>query len=679
MSADITFKLKRGVIEGVTPPSLTHGELAVNTTDKRLFVGGLNGEIIPFNKNYVSPVTPSNPIEGDYWFNGSNNYAYYDNSWVPAGGGGGSGGSFNPNIQIVFNAGLSGNGDVTIVGGNLAVLTSEITDDHPNATGGDVFISGNLIVQGTYPGAIDGLNRDQTLYLNRGILVTGGAIFANGMTAYGSFNLNGVVKVNGVSLTDLIVTGSSGVGSGANTFVGLQSFNSGLTTNHLYSTNGATFANGIRVTRGGMSITGGASITGGLTAYGKVRLLGDVIVDGSITVRGTTASELTVSPNIFSAIQSMEAGLSANYLYVSRGATFAGNGIRITSGGASITGGLTAYGNTNIFGTFKINGQSIATNTISTSSFNNWSALQRFQGGILVENAMTVTGRALFRNGIAVTDSGITFTGIQSLYVNSPAVFFKGTTFSGPVSLPIGITFSAAQVNFNTTTKFNTAPTFFSNAYFKRAVSFGNTNTLASSITVSIDHYAASTSTIPRTALLVTKGDTSLQKITYTTLGTVSDRSLKTNIQPYTESDNSMGIFGKKWLPSIRNQFIPYSFQYAYNGLTGMNPQYGFMADELKYVDPNLISTSTIFVDGLSSDESGVTGISGYTLNVGNLLFGTIEAIRELDAEVCRLWKTASPPPPSRSKDNDLWFDPETSKMYMRFNDGTQSQWIQTS
>jgi hypothetical protein len=93
------------------------------------------------------------------------------------------------------------------------------------------------------------------------------------------------------------------------------------------------------------------------------------------------------------------------------------------------------------------------------------------------------------------------------------------------------------------------------------------------------------------------------------------------------------------------------------------------MANDLQYVDSKLVSLDFL------PDE----GVTSYSISQDQLLFGAIEAIRELDAEVCRLWKTSCLPPPSRAKDNDLWFDPTTSKMYMRFNDGTQSQWIQTS
>jgi hypothetical protein len=47
MSDEIIYKIKRGITAGAVPSSLTFGELAVNTTDGVLFVGGPSGNIVP--------------------------------------------------------------------------------------------------------------------------------------------------------------------------------------------------------------------------------------------------------------------------------------------------------------------------------------------------------------------------------------------------------------------------------------------------------------------------------------------------------------------------------------------------------------------------------------------------------------------------------------------------------
>ena len=75
MSNEITFKLKRGVSGGGEPSGLTHGELAINTTDKRLFVGGITGLAEPLNNRIFISVTENPegnwyPIAGDRWWTG---------------------------------------------------------------------------------------------------------------------------------------------------------------------------------------------------------------------------------------------------------------------------------------------------------------------------------------------------------------------------------------------------------------------------------------------------------------------------------------------------------------------------------------------------------------------------------------------------------------------------------
>ena len=157
----------------------------------------------------------------------------------------------------------------------------------------------------------------------------------------------------------------------------------------------------------------------------------------------------------------------------------------------------------------------------------------------------------------------------------------------------------------------------------------------------------------------------------------ISDVALKSNIVKYTESTvSSVPIPTGKWLPDIRNFFQPYTF--TYNNAPELGTKYGYLAQELANIDSKVAGSSFLSSEGNTGD-SLTAGTTNYFINQDQLLFGAVEAIRELDAEVCRLWKTSSAPPPSRAKDNDLWFDPTTSKMYLRFNDGTQSQWIQPS
>jgi Chaperone of endosialidase len=167
-----------------------------------------------------------------------------------------------------------------------------------------------------------------------------------------------------------------------------------------------------------------------------------------------------------------------------------------------------------------------------------------------------------------------------------------------------------------------------------------------------------------------------------------SDINLKSNIANYTDSTVRFG----KWLPAIKNNISPYSF--TYTDSPDMGKRYGYLAQNIASADPVLSKSDFLLSEGTTGFYITVTGPSGdpvyqynpnltgttqYFISMDQLLFGAVEAIRELDAATCRLWTTPCLPPPSRIKDGDFWFEPTTSKMYMRFNDGTQSQWIQTS
>jgi len=82
--ADTTFKLKRGLSGGASPSGLTHGELAVNTTDNRLFVGSITGSVNAVNTKFFSEnVIPNATVQGDRWFTGGSEF-----SWVNSTGGG---------------------------------------------------------------------------------------------------------------------------------------------------------------------------------------------------------------------------------------------------------------------------------------------------------------------------------------------------------------------------------------------------------------------------------------------------------------------------------------------------------------------------------------------------------------------------------------------------------------
>ena len=57
MSDEIVYRIRRGLTAGAVPASLTFGELAVNTTDGILFVGGPTGTVVPLVSSSLTSVS----------------------------------------------------------------------------------------------------------------------------------------------------------------------------------------------------------------------------------------------------------------------------------------------------------------------------------------------------------------------------------------------------------------------------------------------------------------------------------------------------------------------------------------------------------------------------------------------------------------------------------------------
>jgi hypothetical protein len=82
----VTIKLHRSDTTGITPPSLAHGELAVNTVDKVVWVGNaLNVPVPLLQAVYVqaSNATPVGAIQGAIWIQTDKSLVFmrYNNQW----------------------------------------------------------------------------------------------------------------------------------------------------------------------------------------------------------------------------------------------------------------------------------------------------------------------------------------------------------------------------------------------------------------------------------------------------------------------------------------------------------------------------------------------------------------------------------------------------------------------
>jgi hypothetical protein len=505
--------------------------------------------------------------------------------------------------------------------------------------------------------------------------------------------------------------------SAANTFTALNTFNAGLTTTHLHVTKGVTFA--------GTSVhTGLGTFNGGIVANGSATFVGTSFFTGTVTPAtfndGIVSETLVVSNGVtFGSASYHAGGITSNHLYVTNGATFAGtvtvNGSPIGNVSTSaintftvnqnFQGGISANGLTAFKGRFaaieigSIGPDSallISRNIPSGTHFTNQITFQVPSAswkmsfppageGIVGDRPIKFSPPVEFAQGIEVTAwkpgtrmGGIsvmvpqteqdsqtsTLSGIHSSTYNN-----NGVTYT---TLPArGVTFGGFALGVHWPPPY----TVFPNPGSTGSTGYGFLHLLQG---------GTGPGTTSNAAIRVIRANNTQAYINYAGefygLGTklTSDAALKSNIIKYTESTvSSVPIPTGKWLPDIRNFFQPYTF--TYNNAPELGTKYGYLAQEIASVDSKVAGSNFILSEGDGSTTFALTGTTNYFISQDQLLFGAIEAIRELDAEVCRLWKTSSAPPPSRAKDNDLWFDPTTSKMYLRFNDGTQSQWIQPS
>jgi hypothetical protein len=285
-----------------------------------------------------------------------------------------------------------------------------------------------------------------------------------------SLTSNYVISVNGTTgtVTGIAITGS-------NIFLGLQSLNAGLTTNHLYVSNGATFANGLVVQAGGISITGGATLTGGVAIYGGLN-----VPSGTIT--GTLATAAQTNITSVGTLTRLDVGLGG--ISSAGGITGTLNTAaqtNITSvgtltrldvclGGISSAGGITGTLNT----AAQTNITSVGTLTSLSSS-----GLVTASGGITsnhlyVTNGVTFAGTSV-HTGLGTFNAGITS---NHLYVTNGATFAGATRIQsivGGLSVTGGVSITAgANIYGNVVINSSTLSVTGGTAFFNNISVSGN-------------------------------------------------------------------------------------------------------------------------------------------------------------------------------------------------------------
>ena len=208
---------------------------------------------------------------------------------------------------------------------------------------------GTVIKPGTYASA----ERTQTLQDASGVIALTSQLMGavNGSTAatnaVTSFNgLTGAVQ--GIQSFNGATGAATGASLGANTFIGLNTFNGGITTSFLYASTGSTF--GARVDVAGiLDVVGGVTLESTSDHAGAARFASTVVSTGSVTANGgLTASTFDVSGTARLASTLAVTGV----LTQTGGATFASTtdhtgaarfaSTLVSTGSVTANGGLTA-------------------------------------------------------------------------------------------------------------------------------------------------------------------------------------------------------------------------------------------------------------------------------------------------------------------------------------------------
>lgn len=257
------------------------------------------------------------------------------------------------------------------------------------------------------PGAYATAERTQTLQNASGVIaltsqlmgaVNGSTAATNAVTSFNGLTgaVQGVQSFNGGTGA---VTGAS---FGANTFIGLNTFNAGITTAFIYASTGSTFGGtlqvnggttlGARVDVGGvLEVAGGVTMESTSDHAGAARFASTIVSTGSVTANG---------------------GLTASTLDVSGAArlasTLAVTGVLTQTGGATFAS-TTDHTGAARFASTVVSTGSITANGGLTASTLDVSGTARTTGDMTVGATLTVTGNLLV-NGTTTTINSTTLS-----------------------------------------------------------------------------------------------------------------------------------------------------------------------------------------------------------------------------------------------------------------------------
>jgi collagen type VII alpha len=437
------IKIKRGSTGGVVPSGLTFGELAVNITDRKMFVGGATGntiELLGGGTVAFSGVTGINGLTGNVSITaGTNITLVQSGNLITLSAAGAAAPEAAASAPPLASSSITGSASFNInhfvIGttGHVSLASGyQITGDTVVANDGILATRSNNTVTLSNIGVtgVNGLTGNVSItagtnitLVQSGNLITLSAVVSpplasSSITGAASFNINhfSVSTTGHVSLLNTGVTGINGL-------TGNVSITAGTNITLVQSGNLITLSAAASVPPplASSSITGAASFN-----------INDFVVSttGHVGLTGTIAR--TNTTQIFSGLQTFNSGASASYLLVGiEGATFTSN--------ASFNGGLSS---TNLF--VGGGGATFASN-VSFNSTTNHLGLAAFAGGITSANLSVGGGGATFASnasfnsttnhtGLAAFAGGITSS---SLWVGGGgATFSSNVVFAGTVTVP---------------------------------------------------------------------------------------------------------------------------------------------------------------------------------------------------------------------------------------------------
>lgn len=407
------IKFKRTSIAGRKPVSLEPGEIGINLTDRKIYAGNDNNQVIQLGND---------PIITDHLQAKAG--ATIDNGLVV-------GGNASVNGDLTVGGALASRTSLKAPTGDIDVITS-LTAAIGGARVGTLTATGKTTLADTKTGALEATTANITgaatvhSLMTPGSVSAGGNIVATGKISGGSVETTNVIATNDVSMTTATATGKVKAGSvetGAITATDITATGTAtlkvVKSDSLETT--AILASG--------NISSGSLVTSTVTATGKAKS-GSVetnsVETGTATVTGAASVGTTLTVNGLTTLKGVATG----------NINTTGN-INVTGLMKSATGEINSVIANTVNATGNITAGSITSGSISLTDYGNFD--QRY---VKTGTSMSSAERLTTPRTIA----GVAFDGSANISIpaaNVGALPVTGGTMSGSIA------FNTTQANYD--------------------------------------------------------------------------------------------------------------------------------------------------------------------------------------------------------------------------------------